>query len=38
MGTRKDMDLDGNGGGEELGGVGIGTLIRIYYMEKIYFQ
>jgi hypothetical protein len=32
------MDPDGRGGGEELGVEGGETIIRIYYMRKIYFN
>jgi hypothetical protein len=39
MRDRERVDLDGRVSGEELRGVeGEGTIIRIYYMKKIYFQ
>ena len=39
MRDRKGVDLEGKGGGEELGGINGGkTVIRIYYMRKTYFQ
>jgi hypothetical protein len=40
MRDRKGMDLNGRGGGEELGGSEGGeTVIEIYYVrKKIYFQ
>lgn len=35
---KEKKHLDGNGGREELGGVGEGeTIIKTYYMKKIYF-
>lgn len=37
--TEKVVDLNGRGGGKELGDVGGGeTVVRIYYIKKIYFQ
>lgn len=37
--TEKVVDLNGRGGGKELGGVGGGeTVVRTYYIKKIYFK
>jgi hypothetical protein len=39
MRDRKEVDLDGREGGEDLGKTEEGeTIIRIYYVRKIYFQ
>lgn len=38
MGVRKSMDLDDFGGGEPLGEVEKGNIIRIYYMRKSVFS
>lgn len=34
MRDRKGVDLDGRGGGEELGEEGRETIVRIYYMRE----
>lgn len=37
--TEKVVDLNGRGGGKELGGVGGGeTVVRTYYIKKNLFQ